>query len=141
MYTKEQSWELCLLALCAWREARDQGYLGMLAVCWSIKNRATNPNWWGGDYESVIEKPWQYSSFNPTDPNDKLLPGNPSKDAVWAAALQAAEMAYTGQVKDPTDGSTHYFNPTAVTVTPAWVTAPGTEFKIKIGAHSFYKAA
>lgn len=139
-YTKEQSWELCLLALCAWREARDQGLTGMLAVCWSVRNRVNNPSWWGKDFEDVIEKKFQYSSFNPDDPNDKLLPGDPSKDPAWAAALTAAEAAYTGTGTDPTNGATHYFS-VSMKTPPAWVTASGTVFEIQIGAHRFYKAA
>lgn len=136
-YTKEQAWELCLLALCAWREARDQGYQGMLAVCWAIKNRADNPGWWGKDFESVIEAKWQFSSFNPDDPNAKLLPGNPAVDAPWAAALQAAEMVYTNAVVDPTDGATHY-HAADMNPYPSWVNSPKTHFLVQIGSHRFY---
>jgi N-acetylmuramoyl-L-alanine amidase len=139
-YTKEQAWELSLLALCAWREARDQGFEGMLAVCWSVRNRVTHPEWWGHSWVDVIQKKWQYSSFNPDDPNAKLLPGDPNVDASWHDALRAADLAYTGYGVDPTLGSTHYFV-AAMKMPPAWATAPGTEFKIQIGAHRFYKAA
>lgn len=141
LYTKEQAWEVCLLALCTWREARDQGYDGMLAVCWSVKNRVDHPRWWGSGWIGVIQAKWQYSSFNPSDPNAKLLPGNPSTDAPWMEALRAAEMAYTNQGDDPTLGSDHYYDPLTIIPPPGWVTAPGTQFMIKIGAHSFYKAA
>lgn len=141
-YTKEQAWELSLLALCAWREARNQGWDGMLAVAWSVRNRVQKPGktWWGDDWEAVIEQKWQYSSFNPDDPNAKLLPGDPGKDPVWADALRAAEIAYAGYGVDPTLGSTHYHT-IQMNPFPDWVKDPRTEFMLQIGSHRFYKAA
>jgi spore germination cell wall hydrolase CwlJ-like protein len=141
-YTRITAWELTLLALCAWREARDQGYDGMLAVAWSIRNRVIKPGnkWWGNDWEEVIEKPWQFSSFNANDPNAKLLPGDPSKDTSWDNALRAAERAYLGIGVDPTMGATHYYNPKVITTPPAWVNAQGTMFKIAVKDHRFYIA-
>ena len=139
-YTKEQAWELCLLALCAWREARSQGFQGMLGVCWSVRNRVNNPNWWGKDWEEVVEKKWQYSSFNPDDPNTKLLPGDPAKDQAWADALMAAEQAYAARGVDPTQGATHYYS-TSMKTPPTWATAKDTVFKVQIGDHRFYRAS
>ncbi len=143
IFTKPTAWEFILLALCAWREARNQGSVGMLAVAWSIRNRVMKPGktWWGDDWEDVIEKPWQYSSFNANDPNAKLLPGDPAKDLTWSSALDAAERAYLGLGIDPTGGATHYYNPKVVTTPPAWVSAPGTVFIKQIGEHLFYTAA
>lgn len=137
MYTKEQAWELSLLALCAWREARDQGQEGMLAVCWSIRNRVNNPSWWGKSWREVIQKKWQFSSFNHGDPNAELLPA--TDDPVWPLALDAAEIAYAGQGSDPTLGSSHYYA-TTMKAPPDWAAAPGTVFKIQIGGHRFYLA-
>lgn len=141
MLTKEQAWELTLLALCAWREARDQGAEGMLAVCWSVRNRVLKPGktWWGDDWEEVVLAKAQYSSFNPGDPNATLLPGDPTKDPSWAAALDAAERAYYGLGVDPSLGATHYYA-TSIPA-PAWTTAPGTIFRVQIGAHKFYTAS
>jgi hypothetical protein len=92
-----ESWNLSLLALCGWREARNQGRLGMTAVCWSVRNRVSHPaiHWWGQSWPGVILHPYQYSSFNHDDPNALLLPSDPASDSSWADALQAAENVYT----------------------------------------------
>ncbi len=139
IYTTVTAWQLCLLALCVWREARDQGFTGKLAVAWSIRNRVmkAGKTWWGDTWEEVIEKKWQYSSFNPDDPNAKLLPGDPATDPAWAASLQAAERAWLGFGPDPSQGATHYYNPSMVTA-PAWVAS--ATLTVKIQDHSFYIA-
>jgi spore germination cell wall hydrolase CwlJ-like protein len=142
-YTRETAWELALLALVVWREASNQGFDGMLAVAWSIRNRVLKPGktWWGDDWEEVILKRWQYTSMERSDPNATRVPGDPAKDPSWADALRAAELAYLGDAVDPTEGATHYYNPIAVRDTPAWVTAAGTRFVKQIGLHRFYVAS
>lgn len=139
LYTSTTAWEMCLLALCVWREARNQAFDGKLAVAWSIRNRVmkVGKTWWGDTWEEVIEKKWQYSSFNADDPNAKLIPGNPVDDLSWAESLQAAERAYLGLGIDPSQGATHYYNPSIVGA-PAWI-ADAT-FTVKIQDHSFYIA-
>lgn len=140
MYNKYQAWELSLIALCCWREARNQGFDGMLAVAWSIRNRVMAPGkqWWGEDWEEVLLKRWQYTSFEKTDPNAVLLPGDPSTDKAWKDAIDCADRAYLGAGVDPTNGATHYY---AVSIPPPkWVNAVGTVFKVQIGDHRFYQA-
>src|SRR5262245_1601734 len=138
-YYLHEAWEVDLLALCIWREGRNQTFLGMNAIAWSIRNRvkAVGKNWWGDDWEEVILKPWQYSSFNANDPNAVKLPGDPSKDTTWFMARVCAEKAYWGLGEDPTGGSTHYYNP-AVVAKPKW--AETGEFKCIVGDHHFYVA-
>jgi N-acetylmuramoyl-L-alanine amidase len=63
-----------LLALCEWREADDQGVDGMRAVGHVVRNRADMPCWWGVDIQSVILKPWQFSSFDHGDPDERRWP-------------------------------------------------------------------
>ena len=140
--TNAQMWEFILLALCVWREARNQSLEGKLAVAWSVRNRVKAPgqNWWGETWEQVILKRWQYTSFEKTDPNACLLPGDPATDIAWKDSLSAADLAYHGVGNDPSKGSTHYFNP-AVVAPPAWAGAPGSQFIVKIGDHEFWKAA
>lgn len=138
--TPAQMWELMLLSLCVWREARNQDYLGKIAVAWSIRNRVLKPGktWWGDDWEEVILKPYQFSSFNPNDPNANKLPGDPTQDKSWDASLQAATLAYMATGNDPTDGATHYYNPKVV-AEPAW--AKTGKFVKTIGDHRFYIAS
>ena len=144
---KRSAWKFSLLALAAWREGRDQGYNGMVAICWSIRNRAFAPgfNWWGNDWDEVILKPWQYSSFNANDPNATKMPDSKKDSLSWNTALDAAEVVFDAwldkSIKDPTNGATHYYNPKAVASTPKWVTDPTTVFLCQIGDHLFYRAS
>jgi spore germination cell wall hydrolase CwlJ-like protein len=142
-YTRDEAWELDLLAICVWREARDQGFLGMCAVAWSIRNRVKKPGktWWGDDWEEVILKPWQFTSMRKGDPNASLLPGDPKSDPSWANARIAAERAYLGMGVDVSQGATHYYNPKVVKVPPKWVTASDTRHILDIGDHRFYVAS
>lgn len=130
-----------MLAIAIYREAANQDYIGKLAVGWSIRNRVMKPGatWWGDDWETVILKPWQYSSFNANDPNAVKIPGDPANDQAWASSLLAAQVAYTGTGTDPVDSATHYYNPKAVKGTPAWVAT--AKFVKTIGDHWFYIAA
>lgn len=136
-FTRTQAWELCLVALCVWREARNQPFEGKLAVAWSIRNRVAKKSWMGKDWEEVVLKKWQYSSFNPNDPNAVLLPGDPVNDKAWADSLVCAERAYLGIGVDPSLGSTHYHTKS---IHPAWVDDKATVFKVEIGDHRFYVA-
>ena len=141
-YDRFQAYELILLAVLVWREARNQSALGKLAVAWSVRNRVfkSGKTWYGDDWEEVVLKRWQYTSFEKSDPNATMLPGDPMKDIAWADSLQVAETAYFGLDTDPTGGATHYYNP-AVVAKPAWVSAPDTMFKVAIGDHRFYIAS
>lgn len=141
LYSKEQAWELSLLALTIWREGQNQGAAGMLAIGWSIRNRVlrAGKTWWGDDWEEVILKPWQYTSMMASDPNAVKLPGDPSIQKPWADALAAAEAAYSGAGVNPIGDATHYYNPRVV-AEPAWVKAPGSKFIKQVGDHRFYIA-
>lgn len=138
-----QVWEVALLALTVWREARGESWQGKLGVAWSIRNRTMHPgqDWWGNDWEEVILKKWQYSSISdPNDPNIKLLPGDPRSDPSWSDCLTIACKVYSNSIADPTGGATHYHSAFMATP-PAWVRAPGTSFHCRLGNHLFYTAA
>ena len=134
-----QAWEYALFALAIWREARGEPHVGKVGVAWSIKNRVMTPHaWWGSDYEQVILKPWQYSSFNANDPNAVKFPGEPAADPSWADCMEVAEDVYTETIPDPTGGSTHYCVAT-MNPMPEWTKT--AQFKVQLGNQNFYKAA
>lgn len=118
-FTIEEAWEVALLALCVWREARDQTIAAKAGVAWSIRNRVQHPTWWGTDYQSVILKPKQYSSFNPGDPNATKFPIG-EKPEIWQACLMAAEKAYRAIGENPIDNATSYFDKSMDADPPAW---------------------
>lgn len=141
LYNAKQAYELSLLAITVWREARGEGFEGMLAVAWSIRNRVKKPGkkWWGNDWEEVVLKRWQYEANLPERPN--LLPGDPDVDKSFGMALAAAEDAYnTESGPDPVAGATHYYA-WKLMPEPAWVKAKDTKFVRQIGGHRFYIAS
>jgi len=131
----EESYEFVLLALCVWREARGEPVPAKLGVAWSIKNRVSRPTWWGKDWASVILKPFQYSSFNPNDPNAVKWPG--ALDTSWQACLDVAGQVFGDATPDPTAGSTHYFDKSLDGNPPTW--AKEMTHTVDIGALHFYK--
>lgn len=135
-YTSDQAWELSLLMLCVWREARNQTFQAMLGVAWVVRNRANGPvRWWGGpSYSSVILKPFQFSSFNLADPNARLIPQE--NDPSFQQAQQAAVGAYSATLADPTGGAVSYYS-TDIEA-PDW--AAEMEFTVQIDSFRFYRS-
>ena len=123
-----------LLALVLWREAADQGSIGMQAVAHVIRNRvlATHlPFQW----EDVIVAKWQFSSI--TAPGDPMLVKWPKQpDAVFETAMQIAEAVYNGSDDDPTGGADMYAN--LHVCSPKWDFSKLTQTAV-IGAHTFFK--
>lgn len=129
-----EMYETILLALCVWREARNQSTDAKRAVAWSIKNRVLNPTWWGTDWVSVILKPFQYSSFNRNDPNAVKLPI--LTDNSWQACMEIAQEVHNGGT-DTTNGATHYFDKSLDNNPPTWVNE--MVHTCDIGDFHFYK--
>jgi len=133
-------YDLFLLALCIWRESRGEILQAKQAVAWTIKNRASNPSWWGGpSLVSVILKPWQFSSFNAKDPNSVKFP-QPT-DTSWQASLEIAQQVVNGTVPDPTSGATSYFDKSLDANPPSWATVGSMILTANIGNLHFYKRA
>lgn len=134
MYTAQQCYELALLMLCIWREARGESAIAQLGVAWVIKNRLALQGWMGKTYPAVILKPYQFSSFNAGDPNATKFP-NPTTDLAMGPCLLVAKHAYEGTESDPTDGATHYFDDSISP--PDWTI--GATKTVKLGHLIFYK--
>jgi hypothetical protein len=102
-----------LIQLCAWREARGTGALGMRAVCCVIRNRV-NQRWLGDStYHGVILHPYQFSSFN-APPRTHITDANESKwpsdtDVAGLLALEEAQDALSGE-PDITNNAVFYFS-------------------------------
>jgi spore germination cell wall hydrolase CwlJ-like protein len=127
------------LARTIWGEARGEGTAGMEAVANVVMNRvafsrARGGYWWGNTVEEVCRKPWQFSCWNPTDPNVLKLRQLTTADTQFRQAITIAAAAVDGRLPDRTGGATHYHAPS---VRPAWrVSAVKTAM---IGAHTFYR--
>lgn len=125
-----------LLALCLWREARNQPIAAQTGIKHTILNRAANPK---GPYRhcpDVITNilcPAQFSSFNKGSSQAVLIP-DPDHSIDYKAFEQCCDVADT-QDQDPTNGATHYYDISIQA--PAWAT-PET-FTCQIGRIRFHK--
>jgi N-acetylmuramoyl-L-alanine amidase len=123
-----------LMKLCVWREARGEGLLGKRGVAHVIINRAADPCWWGHDIVSVILKPWQFSSFNPGDPNSRKWPED--TDPTFLDCSGVCNAVLQGTDKDITNGSTFYCD-ISINEPEDWVKA-GYLLKLEVGRLRFY---
>lgn len=112
------NFDLDTMALTVWAEARGESYLGMCAVAWVIRNRYEHPRWWSrnqGDgipddtIAAVCRDPWQFSCWNPNDPNRKKLDDPKTKDrADFKAIRELCELVIDDTIPDPTNHADHY---------------------------------
>ncbi|HWL80088.1 MAG TPA: cell wall hydrolase [Roseomonas sp.] len=130
------------LAATLWGEARGEGLTGLLAVACVISNRANKPGWWGTDIRSVCTKPWQFSCWNPNDPNRPHLeslvrePPVRGQNPVWDKCIMAAQAVFLEGLPDITNGANHYCTK-AVANRTAW--AKGQKPVAILGNHQFYR--
>ncbi len=127
-----------VLARTLYGEARGEPVRGKEAVAAVILNRVRKAEahggwWWGDDIVGVCLKPWQFSCWNPGDPNRARLLAVTAESGTSATCLRVARRAVAGRLDDPTGGATHYH---ARHVHPpwAWSHVPSAE----IGGHLFY---
>lgn len=131
-------YEIVLLALTLWREARGESYEAKIAVAHTVKNRLSHPGWWGTDWISVLTKKWQYSSL--TDPNDKQLTTWPkADDHSFEECLTIAERVVTGMCNSPLKGIDSYYDDSLKgELVPKWAKEHPERFVGKIGRLNFY---
>jgi len=132
-----QDRDVDVLARTLWGEARGEGAAGMVAVGWTIRNRAAKPGWWGRDIVGVCQAPWQFSCWNKNDPNYPFLSGAKQIPAgEYLRAREAALAVISGSQPDPTSGATHYYA-TTMAKPPAW--AAKAKRTATIGHHVFFR--
>lgn len=126
--------EVDTLARTLYGEARNQGERGMEAVACVVMNRVRQPCWWGRSVITVCLKPFQFSCWNQSDPNCRVIKAVNTKDMAFRMALEIAQEAVDGQLADITGGATHYHTRS---IKPSW--AGKLTFTCRIGEHLFYK--
>jgi spore germination cell wall hydrolase CwlJ-like protein len=129
-----------LMARIAWGEARNQGNLGILAVCHVVLNRATDSRKrFGKSLNAVMLRKWAFSCINAKDPNAAKIIEGP-KDDIIPVCRAIASLTLSGHTIDPTNGATHYFNPKIVNPfrSGAWKRGLMT-YCAAIGSHTFYR--
>jgi N-acetylmuramoyl-L-alanine amidase len=138
-YTKNPDEAIDVLARTLYGEARGEQVRGKEAVACVILNRVEKAlkkghYWWGNDVENVCLRPWQFSCWNPNDPNREKVLVVDATNKVFATCLRVARRAIYGGVIDPTNGATHYH---VVGLLPSW--ARGQVPCAEVGHHVFYK--
>lgn len=124
-----------MTARIAWGEARNQGSRGLQAVINVIDNRVKVGNWMGKTHEEVATKSFQFSAYNPNDPNRAKLEAVTDDDPIYAEALVLAYEAVNDNLPDITGGATHYHSRF---IHPPFWTKGATQTAV-IGDHIFYK--
>ena len=133
--------EMDVLARTIYGEARSEGQKGMEAVAHVVINRVKHAQrngeefWWGQDIITVCQMPYQFSCWNPGDPNRAKLMAVDEGDIYFATCIRIARRAVYGLLgEDPTLGGDHYHT---VDVTPYW--SKGQTPTVRIGNHVFFK--
>lgn len=128
-----------LAALCVWREARNQTQDARRGVWWVLHNRVGKPLF-RPSLVRVVLQPWQFSSFNATDPNVTKFPNeaNVLDWQAWQEILAISELPGD----DPTGGAVYYesFDPAAlddIRSKDPWFAAD--KLTVQLGAVRFYK--
>ena len=132
--------DLALLQLAIWREARGEPYDGKRGVAHVIANRAAIPLWWNqhtsGKLSAVVLHPYQFSSFNVSDPNADKWPVD--GDTSFADCCAAALGVMGGSDADNTDGATYYYD-TSIDWPEAWGPQANYVNTLNVGRLRFWK--
>lgn len=132
--------EIDILARTIYAEARgeypriDSGLTGLIAIGNVVMNRVKQQTWYGKTVAEVCLKPWQFSCWNPNDPNQSLLT-IPLSGKVFNTCQLVSENIITGSWPDVTGGCDHY-HATTLQQFPKWTLE--TKPKFRIGRHVFY---
>lgn len=133
--------EIDVLARTLYGEARSETREGMEAVAHVILNRVSHAQskggkfWWGHDVITVCQMPYQFSCWNPTDPNRVKLMSVTMDDVNFVSCMRVARRAVYRQLGgDMTNGADHYHT---VAVAPFW--SKGKTPIAQFGTHIFFK--
>lgn len=132
--------DIQILARTIYGEARgeycrvDGGLSALVAIANVVKNRQKQQSWYGRTISEVCQKPYQFSCWNPNDPNLKLITAEIT-DPIFDVCLTVADRVIKDQWPDLTKGCDHYHASSMIQY-PVW--ALSAVPKIKIGRHIFY---
>ena len=143
-----------LLGLTGWLEARGEPIQGIIAVMFTVINRAAKGHR-GHSIPECCLASQQYSCWNDRDPQqaiglrlaellwtDQSLEHEPDAIVLTTCLSLAASIVHQHPwpVPDPSHGATHYLNPNTVARMPDW-TKPesGSIQTMRIFNHTFYR--
>lgn len=102
-----------ILARTMWGTAKEPTIALMEAVGCVVRNRVKIAQqrggyWWGNDFVSVCQKPYQFNCWNRSDPAYRELIAVDKTDLYFAHAVIIADMLYGDRLADITGGATHF---------------------------------
>lgn len=128
--------DLDTLARTMYGEAEARNILDATAVAAVVLNRVKHKQW-PNSVAAVCKQPWQFSCWNPGDPNRERIM---NADSAWFEkckdlAARVMTLSANGKFSDPTNGATHYY--ATYVKAPKWAKGhkPCYEVLHKRGAH------
>ena len=135
-------------------EAANEGDAGLAAVAWVIRNRAEDPRWpstvGGVATQSNANGIHQFSVWNEDSSGNNIPQRYNPGDRQYERAAYIFDVVMGGQVRDNTQGATHYYAPRGMqalvdsgyqsNIEPRWLaseTAARGGSNIEIGGHIF----
>ena len=132
---------LICLALNIYHEARDQPFIGQVAVAQVVMNRVDDPRYPDTVCEVVEQGPtYQWTDDFPVRHRCQFSwycdgkSDKPRDDTAWDQSLLIAHGVMAGHLDDFVEGATHYH---ATYVWPEW--AASKTPVVKINDHAFYR--
>lgn len=116
-------------------ELTQYGEQSLFAIGHVILNRLESKTWYGDTLEAVCLKPKQFSCWNLSDPNFKIITHFQIHDKVYATCARVAQVLLTSAPReDFTKGANHYHHQS---IRPLWCVKKKPI--ITVGNHIFYK--
>ncbi len=132
---------LMCLALNVYHEAKNQSFMGQVAVAQVVMNRVKDARY-PNTVCDVVKQAETYK-YNPTIPIKNKCQfswycdgksDKPEEPKAWRDAMHVANGVYNGHIGDFVEGATHYH---AYYVNPSW--AKVKKYVLRIDDHIFYK--
>lgn len=136
--------DVVLLAMTLWGEARGESFQGKLGVAYVICNRMKRGKI-GTRVSEVVLKPFQFSFWNTEDPSRPQASHVDYFGDLFQSCLGAARSALDQDLPDPTGGAEYYMNVELVkkqrggTLPKWWESDTDAQSQCQIGNHTFRK--
>jgi len=122
------------VAMTLYGEARGTGLMDRLGVLAVIRERVLRPGWWGRDWQSVVQAPWQFTCWSQHDEAHRrnfeaMMQAEARDPATWRSLLLLADYAQYMTDRDisamfeadgPDDFPTHYHDRSLPGAPAAW---------------------
>lgn len=132
-----------VLALTMWGEARGEGrdfemeLRAFLGVGFTVLNRLERGGWFGKNIKEICLKPYQYSCWNPSDPNREKMLAVGMDDPDYALCYALACRLIRGTIKINPVGKASHYHDIRLADKPTWANPPAMPL-VKIDHHLFY---